>query len=295
MANDLARAVVVITGASSGIGRVTAEAFARRGATLVLAARRAEALEEVAAACRAHGAEVTVVPTDVRDEAAVERLAARAVELHDGFDVWINNAGVGVFGHLEDVPVEAFRALLDTNVMGYVLGARAALRHFKQRERGVLINVSSALGKFAVPYMSAYVASKFAIVGLSSALRQETRGLPRVHVCTLLPGSIDTAIYGDSANYTGREVGPIRPTISVESVARAIVRLAERPRREVVVGLTGRLGAIGARLAPALTEYLAGLRAERGHFRRGGVPRKEGNVFAPEHATDPGAHASRQG
>ena len=90
-------------------------------------------------------------------------------------------------------------------------------------------------------------------------------------------------------------MGPIRPTISVESVARAIVRLAERPRREVVVGLTGRLGAIGARLAPALTEYLAGLRAERGHFRRGGVPRKEGNVFAPEHATDPGAHASRQG
>lgn len=282
MAIDLAQAVVVVTGASSGIGRVTAEALARRGANLVLAARRREPLEETAAACRAHGVQATAVPTDVRDEAEVERLSAQALALHGRFDAWINNAGVGVYGRLEDVPMDTLRELLDTNLIGYVLGARAALRHFRARERGVLVNVASALGKFAAPYMGPYVASKFAIVGLSSTLRQETRGLRHVHVCTLLPGSIDTPIYRESANYTGREVGPIRPAVSVERAAKALVRCLEHPRAEVSVGLVAQLGAIGHRLVPGLVEYLVGLRAESGHFRAGHSAPKSGNVIAPD-------------
>jgi short-subunit dehydrogenase len=289
MAKQARAPVVVITGASSGIGRATATLLARGGAKLVLAARRKEALETVAEECRALGGEALVVPTDVRDESAVEQLAHGAIAAYGGFDVWINNAGVAMYAPFEEAPSEAFRQVLDTNLMGHVHGSRVALRHFRERERGVLIQVASALGLFAAPYMSAYVASKFAIVGLSSVLRQELRKLEHVHVCTVLPAAIDTPIYEQAANYTGKAVKPMSPVVSVERVARAIVHCVERPRRHVVVGFTGWLGTIGYRIAPALVEYVVGLRASRDHFQSRAEQANDGNVF------EPGALRTKQG
>jgi short-subunit dehydrogenase len=289
VAQERRKPVVVITGASSGIGRATATLLARRGARLVLASRRQETLDDVAMECRALGGEALVVPTDVCDESAVEQLAERAIEQYGGFDVWINNAGVVMYAPFEEAPSDAFKQVLDTNLMGHVYGSKVAVRYFRQRGHGTLIQVASALGLFAAPYLSAYVASKFAIVGLSSSLRQELRKLPDVHVCTVLPAAIDTPIYQQAANYTGKAVKPMSPVVSVERVARAIVSCIDRPRRHVVVGIAGWLGTLGYRIAPGLVEYIVGLRATRDHFQSRSEQPNAGNVF------EAGARASSAG
>jgi NAD(P)-dependent dehydrogenase (short-subunit alcohol dehydrogenase family) len=155
-------AVVVVTGASSGIGRATGLAFAERGARVVLAARRADALKELARQCQAAGGQALAVPTDMTDEAAVAELARRAVERFGRIDVWVNNAGVYLLGLLEATPPEAFRRVLETNFFGYVNGARAVLPRFREQGRGVLINNASVYAHIGAPWLTAYLSSKFA-------------------------------------------------------------------------------------------------------------------------------------
>lgn len=276
------RTVVVITGASSGIGRATARAFARRGASVVLAARRKEALDEVAQECRALGVRALAVPTDVSVEAEIDQLASRAIEEFGYFDVWVNNAGMGMNARVVDAPTDAFKKVIDTNLMGTVYGSRAALRHFVARKSGVLVQVSSVLGIMPAPFVGAYVASKFATVGLSSVLRQETLNLPSVHVCTVLPGSIDTPIYKQSANYSGLPVRAMPPVISVDRVARAIVGTVIFPRREVVVGYVAWLGTVYARLYPGLTELVGGIGGQLMLALANRERRHNGNVFQPQ-------------
>lgn len=284
MAAKLRGATVVVTGASSGIGRETARAFAAKGANVVVAARRAEPLREVAAECEGLGVGALAVPTDVTDAAAVEELARRATARFGRIDVWVNNAAVGLFARFEEAPLDDYRRVIETNLFGYVYGARAVLPIFRRQGSGVLVNVASMLGRTSGPYVSAYVASKHAIQGLGMSLRQELAldKAKDIHVCTVMPATIDTPFFGHAANYTGRAVKAMPPVYPVERVAERIVRLAKRPRREVFVGNSGRLLQLQFFLAPGLAEKQAAAMVDKLHLAQDqAAPATSGNLFAP--------------
>lgn len=283
---------MVLTGASSGIGRATALRFAKSGAALVLNARGAEALESVAAECRALGAETEVVSADVTDEDAMLDLAQRAVERFGRIDVWVNDAAVGVFGPIDELPMEDIRRVLDVNIIGYVHGVRAALPILKRQGSGVIINVASLTAPIPQPYTGPYSMSKAAVRTLSASVRSELRlgGNRGVRVCTVMPPAIDTPFFDNAANYTGRKARAMPPVYSPEKVARTITRLARVPRREVVVGAIGRSFVQQGKLAPGMTERSMAVMVENTHLSKTEhVARTSGNLFAPSTASTSGS------
>ena len=275
-------AVAVVTGASSGIGRATAIALAGRGASVALAARSLDDLEEVRAECETYGATALVVETDVSVPEQVDALARRTIDHFGRFDLWINDAAVMAYGSFWDIPFEAYRAVVETNLFGTIAGSRVALEHFRECGSGVLVNVDSLYGRLATPYVSPYVLSKYAIRGFTRCLRQEVAGLDDVDVCAVLPQAVDTPIFSHAANYSGRSLTALPLTIDPDRVVRAVLRCAERPKREVIVGIFGYPLALASALLPGLYERLAPIVMDRFAFRAGSAPRSDGNVFRPQ-------------
>ncbi|RKN39927.1 SDR family oxidoreductase [Micromonospora endolithica] len=298
LTRSLTDAVVVVTGASSGIGTATAYALARRGTAVVLAARSEPALHEVAQRCRELGGRALVVPTDVTDPTAVERLADRAVAEFGRIDAWVNNAAVSAVGLFDEIPVAEFRRVLEVNLLGTAYGTRAALPHLGAAGGGVVVNNASVLAEVAMPYQSAYNATKHGIRGLSDTVRQELRltGRGAVSICTVLPATIDTPFFRHAANHTGRELVPPPPVYPPEVVARTIVRLLRRPRREAYAGGAARLIGLQWRVAPAVAERVLGWYVHRTQFGPAARADATGNVFHPDAAAEPdgGWHGRRR-
>lgn len=278
---NLTGATIVVTGASSGIGRETALRLASHGANVVVAARREEPLGSVVADCRTAGGAALAVPTDVADPAAVDALAAAAVERFGRIDGWVNNASVSLIGPFESLPPDAFRRTIDVNFHGVVHGSRAALREFRRTGRGTIVNVASLAGRIGAPYYTAYASAKHAVVGFSQSLRMELADTPGIDVCTVMPAAIDTPFFEHSGNYAGRPFKPIRPFYQPELVADLIVGLLERPRGEVFAGDMARPSSWFRTLAPGAFERVYGAMVERDHFLAEPAPRGPGNVFAP--------------
>jgi short-subunit dehydrogenase len=233
---------VVITGASSGIGRATALEFARKGDSLVLASRRGDALDDVVAECEVLGAQAIAVVTDVSDEQQVKTLANTAVATFGSLDVWVNNASVSAYGSLLQIPVKDIQRVLDVNILGYVYGARQALLAFQNSGRGTIINVASILGEVPQPYSAPYSMAKAAIIALGVAVRQELAlaKLKKITVSTVMPATTDTPFFGHAANYSGRGLQAMPPVYPPELVAKLIVRAAAKPQPEIVVGAAGK-------------------------------------------------------
>jgi short-subunit dehydrogenase len=250
----LNKQTVVITGASSGIGLVTARMAARRGARLVVAARSREALRQLTDEINSAGGEAIYVVADVASPGDVRRIAESAIKRFNGFDTWINNAGVSIYGKLMEVSLEDQRRLFETNFWGVVYGSYVAAEHLKQRG-GALINIGSTLSDRAIPIQGMYSATKHAVKGFTDALRMEleAEGAP-ISVTLVKPGAIDTPYPHHAKNYLESEPTLPPPVYAPEVVAEAILHCAEHPEREVFAGGGGKAISIAEKYAPRLTD-----------------------------------------
>ena len=251
---ELAGRVVVVTGASSGIGAATAVECGHARMRVVLAARRTARLGAVADGVKAAGGEARVVPTDVADEAAVRALIDGTVAAWGRLDVLVNNAGIGILATVDQTTPAEFERIVRVNYLGAVYGVLAALPHMRRQGAGHIVNVASEVGTRASPFRAAYVASKFALVGFSEALRMELLG-SGIHVTCVCPIGTATEFHEVEPNRLGvpGRGGPIQ---SAEHVARGIVRALRRPRPEVHPYPPARLLFLANAVAPGLVDRL---------------------------------------
>jgi short-subunit dehydrogenase len=250
------RQVVVILGASSGIGLATARLAAARGARLVLAARSANALRTLVREINGHAGIALEVVADVTSEEDVRRIADEAVRAFGGFDTWVNNAAVSAYGACLDVSLDDMRRIMDTNFWGMVYGARVACERLRQTG-GSLINLGSIVSDRAVPLQGIYSASKHAIKGWTDSLRTELmhEGAP-VSVTLIKPAAINTPYAEHARNYLPDQPTHSPPVYSPRSVAEAIVYAAEHPVREVAVGSAGKVLSLANAVSPGLVDTM---------------------------------------
>jgi NAD(P)-dependent dehydrogenase (short-subunit alcohol dehydrogenase family) len=280
--------VVVVTGASGGIGRATAIAFGARGAKVALLARGEAGLDAAAEDVRAAGGEAVTIPTDVSDYAAVDAAAARAEDELGPLDVWVNDAFTSVFARFIDIDPDEFRRVTEVSYLGYVYGTRAALTRMLPRDRGAIVQVGSALAYRGIPLQSAYCGSKHAIQGFNESLRAELlHDGSNVCVTMVQMPAVNTPQFSWVLSRLPRQAQPVPPIYQPEVAARAVLFAADHPRRrEYWVGGTTAATLIANAVAPGILDrYLAktGFDAQQTDEPRD--PRQPTNLWEP--ADDP--------
>ena len=249
---------IVITGASSGIGLATAKAAAERGAKLVLAARDEKSLKEIARELKSLGGDAIHVVADVGERSLVQAIADRAIERFGGFDTWVNDAGVSIYGRIEDVSDEDHHRLFDTNFWGLVYGSQIAVKHLRANG-GAVINLGSIASDMSLPLQGMYCASKHAIKGFTDALRLELdeQDAP-VSVTLIKPSAIATPFAQHARNYTGQEPTLPPPLYKPEDVAKAILYAASHPVRDIYIGGAGKMMTVLNKNFPSAMDWVSG-------------------------------------
>ena len=246
--------VIVITGATSGIGLKTARMAAEKGAKLVLSARNQVALDKLVNEINQNGGEAIAQAADVASEEAVKKISETAINTFGGFDTWVNNAGVSIYGRLTEVPNSDSRRLFDTNFWGVVNGSRVAAEYLKENG-GAIINMGSTLSEIAVPIQGMYSASKHAVKGFTDALRVELEeaGAP-ISVTLIKPSAVNTPYPQHVKNYMDEDPAMPPPVYAPETVAEAVLHCAENPTRDLFVGGGGKALAMMRKVAPRVTD-----------------------------------------
>ncbi|MDR6972603.1 SDR family NAD(P)-dependent oxidoreductase [Leifsonia shinshuensis] len=276
--------VVVITGASSGLGRATALAFARRHARLVLVARGAAGLEDVVAEARAHGArDAVAVGGDTTDPATGDRAADTAIARYGRLHLWVNAAAVSSYARFWEQPAAEFERVLDVDIRGYANGVRSALGVMRSQRSGVIVNVASILGEVPQPYSAAYSMSKAAVIAFGRSLRSELAlAKSPVHVVTVLPPALDTPIFQHAGNRSGREVRALPPVYPPSRAVDEILAAWKHPARgERTVTAAGRTLVRQHTKRPATVEAAIARQTELGQFRSKPSGPTTGNLFSP--------------
>lgn len=250
--------VMVITGATSGIGLVTARMAAEQGVKLVLASRNEEALSILEKELKVRGTESVYVVADVSKEEDIDKIAEKAIEKFGGFDTWLNNAAVSIYGYSAEIPIKDMRQLFDINFWGVVYGTRRAIDHYKEKnEPGSIINMGSVVGNRAFPVQSSYSASKHAIRGFTDAVRME---LEKEHAPVVLsqihPARVDTPYTDHATSYINKKPTHKGVVYPPESVAEAILNVAEHPKRDMYVGSQSKFFSIVGMMYPRLTDKI---------------------------------------
>lgn len=274
--------VMVITGASSGIGLATALMAASEGARLVLVARSEETLEDVAAQIDAERpGHAAYVVADVADRTALARAAQEAVSRFGRIDTWINDAGVSIYGRLEEVSDEDSRRLFDVNFWGVVHGSLIALPYLRA-SGGALINVGSEVSDAVIPLQGMYAASKHAVKGFTDALRVEVAQVDKapVSITLIQPTAVNTPYPQHARNYTDQEPKLPTPQIDPNQVASAILDAATHGGRDVTVGMMAKLNVATSKLAPAMADKISAKQAERQHYAQPPAD-PEGTLYRP--------------
>jgi len=273
----------VIIGASSGMGRGIAQELGKCKANVVLAARRADLLEEVADTIRKSGGSAVTVAMDISKKEDLQRVTEAALKEYSKVDVWINMAGVTAIGRFWEVPIEDQMRVIDVNLKGFFYASRTAADLFIKQGEGVLINVSSVMGEIPLAYQSGYSATKAGIRSLDLALSQELRlnGYDKIKVVTIEPWAADTPIWKHAANYTG-----VEPKMAMmdepQKIVNAVLRKSLRPKKIVAVGWKAQVSSFSANVLPRFSERLGGNMAQKYMIETGPeTPDTKGSLYGP--------------